>query len=51
VKRSGRGLNRGQTQEAVAFATAISVRQYQGIERGTVNPTFKTLLGIPMFWS
>jgi transcriptional regulator with XRE-family HTH domain len=41
-----RRIERGQTQEAVAFATGLSVRQYQRIERGTVNPTFKSLLGI-----
>jgi transcriptional regulator with XRE-family HTH domain len=36
----------GKSQEAVAFASGVSVRHYQKIEAGVTNPAFLTLIGI-----
>jgi transcriptional regulator with XRE-family HTH domain len=37
---------RGLTQEDVAFGSGVSLRHYQQLESGHMNPTFKTLLQI-----
>jgi transcriptional regulator with XRE-family HTH domain len=36
------------TQEDVAFEAGLSVRHYQQLESGEMNPTFRTLFNVAM---